>query len=66
MIEYQILQLVKSARRNWMEQVYKTTIERYATREFEILEQEYPNEYFELIKIEHNETCLVFTTKVGK
>ena len=61
MIEYIILQFVKSVSRGWYEKVYTGKIERIAQSEFHRLVKEYPDEYFELIKIEHNETCLEFT-----
>jgi hypothetical protein len=44
-----------------METVYSIGVERMARLEFDRLKRGFPAEYFELVKIEHNEECLEFT-----
>jgi len=60
-INYKIIQHVKTVNKGWHEIVFSTPIERIAGREFNELKAEHPGEYFELIKVEHKETCLAFT-----
>jgi hypothetical protein len=66
MIEYKIMQTVKSVNKNWQHEIYTGKIERLAFHEFDRLTKEFPSEYFELIQIEHNETCLKFTKRYSK
>lgn len=61
MIDYKIIQTVKDVRGSIQREVYSGKIERLAFHEFDRLVKEFPAEYFELIQIEHNETCLRFT-----
>lgn len=61
MIEYKILQTISSINKRWQETIYTGKIERLVFCEFDRLNKDFPNEYFELIQIEHNETCLRFT-----
>lgn len=62
MIDYKILQTMSSVNKNWPAPVYTGKIERLAFHEFDRLSKDFPNDYFELIQVEHNETCLRFTT----
>jgi hypothetical protein len=63
MIEYKIMQTVSCVLKRWPVEIYTGKIERLAFHEFDRLIKEFPNEYFELIQIEHNETCLRFTKR---
>lgn len=63
MTEYRIMQMVSSVRKKWQETIYTGTILRLARLEFATLEKAFPDEYFELIQISHEETCLMFTSK---
>lgn len=63
MIEYKIMQTVNDVRGSMQREIYVGKIERLVFHEFDRLIREYPNEYFELIQIEHNETCLRFTKR---
>jgi hypothetical protein len=63
MIEYKIMQTVSSVNKKWQETIYTGKIERLAFYEFDRMNKDFPNEYFELIQIEHNEICLRFTKR---
>ncbi len=60
-VNFKIEQHVKSVRKGWREIVFSTSIKRLAMVEFNTLKSEYPDEYFELIKVERQETCIAFT-----
>ena len=63
MISFVVKQLVKTVNGNRLETVYESSIERIAIMSYKGAIEEYPDEYFELIKIEHVESCLQFTPK---
>jgi len=63
MIDYKIIQTVRDVRGSIHREVFSGKIERLAFLEYDRLVKEYPAEYFELIQIEHNETCLKFTKR---
>lgn len=59
-----ITQAVKTVSRGWNETISEPYNERVAMIEFSRLKKEHPGEYFELIEVEHRETCLEFTAKI--
>lgn len=61
--KYEIRQSVYCVNKRWHETVYSTQVERMARRSFEEMVIDNPNDYFELVKVEHSETCLEFTSK---
>jgi len=61
---FKIVQQINSVRRGFRETVFNGQIERIARLEFNRLKEDWPEEYFELLKIEHRETCLEFTPKI--
>ena len=63
MTQYIIRQMVSTVKRNDLVDVITIgpDYERDARSEYARVEKEYPHDYFELIKIEHEETCLAFT-----
>ena len=58
MTEYKIMQSMRSVLKGWQEIVFSGPIERIAISQFNRLKTDYPDEHFELIKIEHTETCM--------
>jgi hypothetical protein len=58
MTEYKILQAVKNVVKTKQEVIYTGKTERLARYEFNRFCKEYPTEYFELIKVSHDELCL--------
>ena len=63
MVQYSIMQMVRRVDRNTREEVQSFGADylRSAKMRFEELKRSYPDEYFELLKIEHTEECLDFT-----
>lgn len=62
-MEFEIRQQVKTVRRRWLELVTKSGNERIMRSDYERLAASYPDEYFELVRIETSEECLAFTPK---
>ena len=61
MTYYVIRTMVKRLGRNTIEDEKRCEFERSAKMAYDELCREYPNDYFELVKIEHNEECLAYT-----
>ena len=63
MTQYSIAQMVRRVDANTREIVQTFGVEylRSAKMRFEELNRAYPDEYFELLKIEHTEQCIDFT-----
>ena len=63
MKQYVIMELVKTTKGNRREKVldFQGDYERAARMRYEELASTYPGTYFELLFIEHSETCLDFT-----
>lgn len=62
-VHYEIRQQVKTAAKKWLEIVQKGEFERPLFIEYERLAREYPNEYFEIVRVSAEEACLAFTPK---
>ena len=60
---FEIRQLVKTAKRNRLETIADTGIERTARFDYEAFCRSHPNDYFELVRIEHTENCLAHNGK---
>ncbi len=60
-IKYEVRQLVGNIKGKRLEVVYTTEVERVAKMSYKGVVEENPDEYFELIKVEHKEECLEFT-----
>ena len=58
---YSIRHLVHRLHDNEMEQLLSVDSESFAMADYRRYCSNYPNEYFEIVKVEHNETCLSFT-----
>lgn len=58
---YEVRQLVKTVRVSRLETIASTEFERVATQEYERLKAGHPAEYFELVRVTHDEQCLDFT-----
>jgi ribulose bisphosphate carboxylase small subunit len=63
--EYQIKQLFRSAYCNTSYVIFSSNNENQALREFERLKTSLPDEYFELLMVEKNET-LIHCTPITK
>jgi hypothetical protein len=63
MTEYKILQTVKNVVKTKQEVVYTGKTERPARYEFNRLCKEYPTEYFELVRVSHEELCLDYVVQ---
>jgi len=61
MTKFEIRQFVRTTRKGWLEVVSETEIERLAVQEYERMKAENPGEYFELVRITHDEDCMAFT-----
>ena len=59
--KFVIQQHVKSVKKGWREEIFSTLCERTAKFSYTDLCLEHPNEYFELVKVEHSETLLEHT-----
>ena len=62
-IRYEIRQQVKTVNKRWLEVVFCSDIERVAGTSYDTLKKEHPDEYFELVRVNHIEECLAFTPK---
>ena len=62
MTYYVIRTMVKHIRRNTIEDEKQFECERSARIWYNALCRDYPDDYFELVKIERNEECLAFTS----
>ena len=65
-ISYRIIQSVESVNACHNEIIMEISSRRIAVFEYDRLKKEYPNEYFELIEIRHEEICLYFTPETKK
>lgn len=63
MIKYEIREQIETTKGNRMEttKTYPDYMERTARLDFIDLAKDHPHRYFELVKVETNETCLKFT-----
>lgn len=57
-VTYEVRQLVKTVRGNRLEAIAETEFERVAHIDFDRLCKERPDQYFELVRVEHHEHCL--------
>jgi hypothetical protein len=63
LVRYEIRQQVGTVTKKWLELVHKGEFERPSLIEYERLTKEYPNEYFEFVRVSAEEVCLAFTPK---
>lgn len=63
-IKYEIRQEVRTVIGCRLEPVFITPTERLAELSYASLVAANPGEYFELLKIEHSETCLALTARI--
>lgn len=61
MVTYEVRQKVSTIKKAWLEVVFSCSYERPARMTYETCKAEYPEGYFELVKIETSEDCLDFT-----
>jgi len=61
---YEIRQQVRTVNKHWLETIHTGGSERIAWKSYQILVDEYPNEYFELIEVFSDEKCLKFTPMI--
>ncbi len=59
--KYEVRQQVRTVNKRWLETVSSTTVERVAMDDYHRLIRENPNDYFEIVKVTHEEDCLAFT-----
>ena len=55
---FEIRQFVKRVSGGTLEAVYTSTYERSARMTFSRLREDHPSDYFELVRVEHDEQCL--------
>jgi hypothetical protein len=60
---YEVRQYVKSVVSSWFVVVFESEIERIASNSYAEYKDANPCEYFELIRVDHEEECLAFTPK---
>ena len=60
-IRFEIRQLVRSARGQWLEVIERPPNERLALVSYEHLTMLHPLDYFEVVKVTTDEECLDFT-----
>lgn len=60
-ITFEIRQLVRSARGQWLEVIERPPNERLGFVSYEHLTMLHPEDYFELVKVIRDEECLEFT-----
>ncbi|SEN68212.1 hypothetical protein SAMN05216325_13316 [Nitrosomonas marina] len=65
-IKYVVRQLIKTANGNFLHPVYEISSERMALITYDEFVEKYPDQYFEVVKIETEETCLEFTKNLKK
>ena len=58
---FEIRQRVGTVHKRWMEVVVEGMVERVARLTYERLAEDYPTEYFELVRVISDEECLAFT-----
>jgi len=58
-VRYEVRQLVSSIRKRWLETVAEAPASRVMEAEFRRLHAEHPDEYFELVRVAHDEHCLL-------
>lgn len=63
MTKFEVRQQVRTVGRRWLETVYTSESDRVARLAYDRFVQEYPGEYFELVKVTRDEECLAFTPK---
>ena len=63
MEHYEIRQQVKTVEKRWLETIHKSLSFNGMKPTYDRLIKENPEDYFELIKVTHNEECLHFTPK---
>ena len=61
MILFEVRQQVRTINKRWCEVVYSGAYERPARATYEQCKADFPNGYFELVKVETIEDCLDFT-----
>ncbi|MBW2644573.1 MAG: hypothetical protein JRE23_00085 [Deltaproteobacteria bacterium] len=64
MFKFEVRQQIKSVDKSWLQVIFESSIERPARMSYLKLVDDYPEEYFELVKVEHKEECLEFTPKL--
>ena len=62
-IKFIVQQHVESVKKGWREEVFSTLCERTARYTYVCMCKDNPDEYFELVKVEHSETLLEHTNK---
>lgn len=62
-IKYVVRQWIKTANGNFMHPVHEGVFERVALITYDEFVEKYPDQYFEVVKIETRETCLGFTKR---
>lgn len=61
MEHFEIRQQVKTVEKRWLETIHKSTSFNSMKPTYDRLVKENPDDYFEFIKVTHNEECLHFT-----
>jgi len=59
--KFLIKQRVSTVQKRWLEIIYETESERVAISSYEDFVRDNPDKYFELVKTETNEACILFT-----
>lgn len=60
---YEVRQLVRTVKRNWLETIYSSTSDRVAVNAYNTYVAENPKDYFEIVKVTRDEACLFFTAQ---
>jgi len=64
MERFEIRQQVKTVEKSWLETIHSSQSHRVLKMTYDNLVKNNPNEYFELVKVVHDEICLEFTAKM--
>jgi len=59
--KFLIKQMVSTIQKRWLEVIYETESQRVALDVYEGFLRDNPKEYFELVKTESREVCMLFT-----
>ena len=59
--QFVLRQKVSTVNKSWLEDIYSTGSERVSIGVYNDHVEQYPDKYFELVKVETNEVCMLFT-----
>ena len=59
--KYEVRQYIKTVVKAWFVVVFESEVERIAANAYAECKEANPAEYFELIRVDHEEECLAFT-----